>query len=202
MRPERQVIPRLGWDARRCEGLPFPVFSYSELLSLLVVHFEGASAMTNWSLWRWITASAGAVVAALIVGVPSGIVPTSFYQRMTPVLWWNYPVWIATAILSGLILATYVRTQSSSAAPSRVGIGSNALALLAVGCPVCNKLVIMTVGVTGALNLWAPIQPVLGLISLALTAGAFRQRLKGERACRVRLPVSKDSIGTAVPERS
>ena len=100
--------------------------------------------MTNWSLWRWITASAGAVAAALIVGVPTGIVPTSFYQRMTPVLWWNYPVWIANAILSGLILATYVRTQSSSAAPSRVGIGSNALALLAVGCPVCNKLVIMT----------------------------------------------------------
>lgn len=158
--------------------------------------------MTNWSLWRWITASAGAVVAALIVGVPAGIVPSPFYQRMTPVLWWNYPVWIATAILSGLILATYVRTQSSSAAPSRVGIGSNALTLLAVGCPVCNKLVIMTVGVTGALNLWAPIQPVLGLISLALMAGAFRQRLKGERACRVRPPVSKDLIGTAVPERS
>ena len=43
--------------------------------------------MTNWSLWRWITASAGAVAAALIVGVPTGIVPTSFYQRMTPVLW-------------------------------------------------------------------------------------------------------------------
>jgi hypothetical protein len=27
---------------------------------------------------------------------------------MTPVLWWNYPVWVLTAILTGLIVATYV----------------------------------------------------------------------------------------------
>ncbi|MDV8015518.1 hypothetical protein R4P70_29800 [Rhodococcus sp. IEGM 1241] len=157
--------------------------------------------MASWSVWRWITALAGAIAAALIVGVPTGIVPTSFYQRMTPVLWWNYPVWMATAMLSGLILATYVRSRSSSAAPSRIGIGSNALSLLAVGCPVCNKLVIMTVGVTGALNVWAPIQPVLGLISLCLMAAAFRQRLKGERSCAVGVPVSKDLIGTVASER-
>lgn len=102
---------------------------------------------------------------------------------MTPVLWWNYPVWAVTATLTGLIVATYVRTPDQSVRPGRVGVGGGVLSLLAVGCPVCNKVVVFAIGVSGALNLWAPLQPLLAVVSLALLGWALLRRLPGERSC-------------------
>ena len=81
---------------------------------------------SDWPGRRWVVALLGAGVVALAVGVPTGIIRTPFHHRMTPVLWWNYPVWVVTAVLGGLILATYVQVgggphrgdQTTSAAPS------------------------------------------------------------------------------------
>ena len=95
-----------------------------------------------WPARRWLAAVGGAVLTALVVGVPTGIVETPFYTRMTPVLWWNYPVWIATALLGGLIIATYVRTPETRQAMTGASAGGGLLSVLAVGCPVCNKLVV------------------------------------------------------------
>jgi len=141
----------------------------------------------NWPARRWLAAIAGAAVTALVIGVPTGIIRTPFFERMVPVQWWNYPVWAVSALLSGLIFATYVRTAAS---PGRrepaTSIGGSVLSLFAVGCPVCNKIVVALVGDTGALNLWAPIQPLLGIVSVGLLGWALRKRLSGERACPVR----------------
>ena len=139
--------------------------------------------ITGWPPRRWLAASVGAVVTALVVGTPTGIVPSPFYTRMTPVLWWNYPVWLATAVLGGLILATYVRTPETRSAMTGASAGGGLLAVLAVGCPVCNKLVVAAIGVSGALSVWAPIQPLLAVTSLGLLAYALRRRLAVERAC-------------------
>lgn len=141
--------------------------------------------VSSWPLVRWIAAVGGMIGSALVIAVPTGIVVTPWYVRMTPVQWWNYPVWVATAVLSGLIVATYVRSEARPSSSSRVGLGGNVLSLLAVGCPVCNKLVVMAVGASGALNLWAPVQPVLGVVSLVLLGWALQRRLAGERACAV-----------------
>lgn len=35
--------------------------------------------------------------------------------------------------------------------------------MFAVGCPACNKIAVILLGTSGALNLWAPVQPVLGV---------------------------------------
>lgn len=152
--------------------------------------------MRHWSLLRWATAALGMVGSALVIGVPTGIIGTPWYTRMTPVLWWNYPVWAVTAVVSGLILATYVRTDTHSARPSRVGMGGNVLSALAVGCPVCNKLVVLAVGASGALTLWAPLQPVLGVASVGLLGWALWRRLRGERACALApTPDVVDAVG-------
>lgn len=73
-----------------------------------------------------------AVVTALAIGIPTGIIQTSWYHRMTPVLWWNYPVWAISAILTGALVATYVRDLSTPGAgnPERQDIpGKHALAI-------------------------------------------------------------------------
>ena len=139
-----------------------------------------------WTWQRWVVAALAAGLAAVLIGVPTGIIHTSFYTRMTPVLWWNYPIWIASSILTGIVAATYVRAgeESPKRVTGRVGLGS-VLSLFAVGCPICNKLVVALIGVSGALDLWAPIQPVLGLVSVGLLAYAVRLRVSREVACAV-----------------
>ncbi len=151
----------------------------------------------RWPMRRWLAAVIAMGLTALVIGIPTGIIQTPFYHRMTPVLWWNYPVWAVTAVLSGLICATYVRTADSSPRPSQVGFVGGFLSLLAVGCPICNKAVVFAIGVTGALDLWAPLQPLIAVLSLGLLGWALARRLSGERVCPVKrairpsLPVTR-----------
>ena len=131
-----------------------------------------------------------AVVTALVIGIPTGIIQTSWYQRMTPVLWWNYPVWAISAFLTGALVATYVRDPELPVPATQGGktfLGSM-LSLFAVGCPICNKLVVMALGVSGALNWFAPIQPVLAIGSLGLLVYALWARRRTAIDCRIQLP--------------
>lgn len=140
----------------------------------------------GWTARQWGVAVAGAVLAAVAIGIPTGIIQTPFYHRMTPVTWWSYPAWVPTAVLEGVLLATYVRVGSVSRASTGQAATGGVLSFLAVGCPVCNKLVVLAVGVSGALSYWAPIQPFLALASAGLLAFAVYQRLRGVKHCAAR----------------
>lgn len=150
---------------------------------------QGLASLKTWAARRWVVAILAALAAALMTGVPTGIVETGFFTRMTPVIWWNYPVWAASAILVGLTVATYARAGEPQVATldrSRRTIGATLLTTFAVGCPICNKLVVGLIGITGALNYWAPLQPVLGVLSIVLLAIGLSVRLRGAVACQVR----------------
>ena len=129
-----------------------------------------------------------AAVVALLIGIPTGIVETRWYTRMTPVLWWNYPVWALSALLSGALAATYVRDPSVPVPATEGGktLMGTTLSLFAVGCPICNKLVVLALGASGALTWFAPIQPLLALGSLGLLAYALWARRRTAAACRLR----------------
>lgn len=141
--------------------------------------------MLTWPARRWVAAVGGAVFAAFLVGVPTAVIPNPLFARMTGVTWWSWPVWVATALLSGVVLATYVGTPDGGGRGGRAGVGGGVLSVLAVGCPVCNKLIVALFGVAGAMQWWAPLQPLLGLASVGLLVGALRVRLRAERACPV-----------------
>ena len=140
--------------------------------------------VSHWSARRWTVAAVVALVLGLLTGVPTGIMETPFYTRMTPVLWWNYPVWALAAVLAGLLAATYDGTGAAGAkgVSGRVGVGS-VMSGLAVGCPVCNKVVVALLGVSGALGIWAPLQPLLGVSSVALLGVALWLRLRTPPVC-------------------
>jgi hypothetical protein len=149
----------------------------------------GFASVRAWPLRRWAVAVAAAGLAALAMGVPTGIVRTSFYTRMTPVTWWDYPVWAISALLVGLTAATYARIGAAAPAGPDRGrrtVGATLLSTFAVGCPICNKLVVGLIGVSGALNYWAPLQPVLGGLSIALLLTGLAVRLQGQVACPAR----------------
>lgn len=142
--------------------------------------------MRTWKLRQWCTAAVTAVAAAMAIGVPTGVVPTSLYARMTPVLWWNYPVWVLTSVLTGLLVGTYVG-DTRAAGPARPctkrAMIAGVFSAFAVGCPVCNKLVVLALGVSGALSYWVPAQPLMALASLALLGHALARRLEEANAC-------------------
>ena len=144
--------------------------------------------MRQWAALRWAVAVVAAAAALAVIGVPTGIIRTDFYTRMTPVTWWDYPIWLASGVLTGLVAATYVRSSPASSPSMGRLTGGGLLSAFAVGCPVCNKLVVAVMGVSGALNVWAPLQPVLGLISVALLSVALLTRLRGEVSCPVPAP--------------
>ncbi|MEU0684026.1 MULTISPECIES: hypothetical protein [Streptomyces] len=155
--------------------------------------------MRTWPARRWVAAAAVTMIAALVIGVPTGVVPTPFYTRMTPVLWWNYPVWLVSSVLEGLLVATYVRMGPAEAPETAPGtgtapperprtaraLGAGLLSAFAVGCPICNKLVVLAIGVSGALAYFAPVQPVLAAASIALLVHALLRRLRTANACEV-----------------
>ena len=145
---------------------------------------------------RMVVGVLAAVAVALMIGIPTGIIETPWYTRMTPVLWWNYPVWALSALLTGGLAATYVRDPSVPAPATEGGktFTGAILAVFAVGCPICNKLVVLALGVSGALTWFGPIQPLLALASLGLLTYALWARRRSAVACRLR---SSDSAVAA-----
>lgn len=147
--------------------------------------------MGSWTLRHWAVALAVTLFVAVVIGVPTGVIPTSFYTRMTPVLWWNYPTWAAASVLEGLLAATYLRAGGTppSANAARTGrrsakaVVGGILSAFAVGCPVCNKLIVLAIGVSGALTYWAPAQPALAVVSVALLAYGLQRRLRAAASC-------------------
>ena len=57
----------------------------------------------------------------------------------------------------------------------RAGAGG-VMSFFAAGCPVCNKLVVLAIGTTGAVDYFRPLQPMLGAASIVLLAIALRAR--------------------------
>ena len=155
-----------------------------------------ALALRGWTPRQHLAAAGFTVAFALLIGVPTVLIPNPVFGREIPVQAWNYPVWIASAVLGGMLAATYVRRARDDAAetaaggpvdtPSRFGMVGGVLAWFAVGCPVCNKLALLALGYSGALTWFAPAQPFLAAAALLATAGALLVRLRGQISCRTR----------------
>ena len=73
-------------------------------------------------------------------------------------------------------------------------LGGGLLSAFAVGCPVCNKLVVLALGVNGALSWFAPVQPVLAVVSLGLLGYALKVRVRTLRTCRLAAPATTAEV--------
>ena len=139
----------------------------------------------------WGRAIAAAAATALAIGIPTDIIANPLFGREIPVRWWEYPVFAATVLLTAAWFGIQTRpTERSSGAIPTTGA---VMAFLAVGCPVCNKLVLATIGVSGAMGFWAPLQPVVAAVSVVLMAGAvaYRWRRRDCADCSVTQPAAR-----------
>lgn len=167
-------------------------------------------ALRMWSARQALIALLTAVVVAVVIGLATVLIPNPVFGREIPPVWWNYPVWLLTSALSGMLAATYVRADNMNessadasesdggrveAAPTdealtrrtgRMGVAGGILAWFAVGCPVCNKIALLALGYSGAVTWFAPAQPFLALGAMVLTGVALVWRLRGQVACPVK----------------
>lgn len=153
--------------------------------------------LLTWRPRRWAAAAIVALGTFLVLGLPTAVIPNPVFGREIPPTDWAFEVLVITSVLSGLLFATYVRNDTvrsdtgrngTTAQPrneraARGGAVGAFLAYLAIGCPVCNKLVLIALGSTGAVQFFAPVQPYLGAIGIAVLAVALIVRLRGELVC-------------------
>lgn len=128
---------------------------------------------------------AGGAATALVIGLPTAVIPNRFFTRMTPVRPQDYLFLAVTALLAGAIVATYVvplRPGFTLASEEGKVTGGGLLSFLAIGCPICNKLVVLALGVSGALRFFEPVQPVLGMASIGLLAYTAWYRVRQLRS--------------------
>ncbi|MEK7281483.1 MAG: hypothetical protein AAB037_03925, partial [Chloroflexota bacterium] len=137
----------------------------------------------------WAIAVAAIIGTLLLIGIPTVIVPNPFFTRIIPVRPQDYIIWMATGIMVGLIAGTFF-TPLRKAGQGKI-VSGGLLSFLAVGCPVCNKLVVLLLGFSGALTFFAPVQLYIGLASLVILGWAFRQRVRAlSGSCDIRYPDS------------
>ena len=151
-----------------------------------------AQSLRTWTARHVALAAAVALGVALFIGLATVLIPNPIFSREIAPVWWNYPVWIATSALTGVLAATYVRTgpdvdaedlDPTATRSSRLGMAGGVLAWFAVGCPVCNKLALLALGYSGAISYFAPLQPFLAAAALALTTVAVVVRLRNQALC-------------------
>ncbi len=140
--------------------------------------------------WFLLAALPATAIAAVVLGIPTDVLPNPWFKRMLPVRPLDLVLWPLTSIALGALIATYF-VPGARRGPSGVtgGLGGGALGIFAIGCPICNKLVVLALGLSGALTYFEPIQPVLGVLALVVTLVALRARLRAlGGACPVRAP--------------
>lgn len=144
------------------------------------------SALRVWPPQRWMVAAAVAAAYVLAVGVPTDLVPNPVFGREIPPTWWSGPALAVSAVLTGLLAGTYVAAGSLGPdAEARRGVTGGFLNFFAVGCPVCNKAVLLALGSAAAVTWFEPLQPLLQLAAMGLLAWAVDARLRASSACAV-----------------
>ncbi len=146
-----------------------------------------ASAATS-SISTWST--------ALVIGIPTDVLPNPWFGREICVRALDVIVLVALSAVTGALLATYAVAGAPAPGP-RVRIGSGIIGWFAIGCPVCNKLVVTLLGVSGATSTFAPVQPVLGVAAVALATTALVIRVRAIRRGECPLPAGNHSSPTA-----
>jgi hypothetical protein len=134
--------------------------------------------LASMDRWYWVRASLIAAASAVVIAVPTRLIPNGVFTRMTPTRPQDYAFLFVSSALVGLTFAARPSTGGAERSALAGGVGT----YLAVGCPICNKVVVALLGASGAMSYFAPIQPILGVAAVALLFVALRRRLRAVNA--------------------
>jgi len=125
-----------------------------------------AAGLSMYTPKAWFMTTLAAAIGLAAIGLTTAIFENWFFVRMTPVRAQDYVIWIMSSVLVGLIVASHFVARSTR--NDEKILSGGLLSVLAVGCPTCNKLVVLLLGTTGALTFFAPLQIYIGIASVLL----------------------------------
>lgn len=123
-------------------------------------------AFSMFTAKAWIITTLTAGIGLALIGLTTAIFENWFFIRMTPVRSQDYVIWVVSSVLIGLTVGSYF-AGSATGSEGKV-VSGGALSVLAVGCPICNKPVVLLLGTSGALTFFAPLQLYIGIASVLL----------------------------------
>jgi len=126
-----------------------------------------------------------ALATAVIMGVPTDVIPNPWFGRQTPPGTFDTVVLAMLSLLAGALAVTLTLARWSS-----VRHGAGALRWFATSCSSCNRLVVLLLGATAVTGWFTPIQPILGIAAILLASGALMIRVRQLR----RSPVSAGGL--------
>lgn len=112
------------------------------------------------------------LAALLLIGVPTAVIPSPWFGREIPPRPLDYLFLALTVPLVAALGATYALPLACPTRERQLTAGGM-LSFFAIGCPVCNKIAVLALGWGGAMTYFAPVQPLLGVVSLALLGYAL-----------------------------
>ncbi len=143
--------------------------------------------LRQWPVRRWWFAAGTAIVTYLFIAIPTDLIDNPLFGRDVPPTPWSRTALAMSSVLAGLVAATYVATPDGAprAREGRLGAAGGMVTFFAVGCPVCNKLVLLALGYSGAIKFFGPLQPYLAVGAIALLGWAFVGRVRREKSCKL-----------------
>ncbi len=123
----------------------------------------------------WAKALAYALGAAVLIGVPTVIIPNPIFAREVATTPADYVIFVISTILIGVTWA--VPNPGRAPETENRSLWGAFGTFLAVGCPTCNKIILVLLGSSGALTYFAPVQPLLGVGAIAFIVAALRRRV-------------------------
>ena len=110
----------------------------------------------------------------LLLGTVAALWKNPRFIRMMPPTGFEIVLLLAQSVLVGAYMATPAPACSSRAA----GIG-NVLSFLGIACPICNKMLVLTLGPALLMQYFEPIRLYVGLIGIGIIAYALWRRIGG-----------------------
>jgi hypothetical protein len=157
--------------------------------------FEGELEGHMFGLRFWTVSALYAAGAALLLGIPTVLIPNHLFSRIVPTSPQDYVIWVVSVLLIGPLMGlttlypveSKTTTQNRSLKGSGRALAGTLLSFFSVGCPVCNKVVVLLLGLGGAMTFFNPLRPFLGLASIVLLSVTLFLRV---RVLRHGCPVS------------
>jgi hypothetical protein len=121
------------------------------------------------------------------MGIPTDLIDTPLFVRMVPRTPLDYGFLVANSLLLGAYasLSYHGRGRARTGREDYAAMGGTLGGVLAFGCPVCNQLLILLIGVAGALTYIDPYRPLLGVASSGLIGLAVSSKVRQIQSCRL-----------------
>ncbi len=147
----------------------------------------------NPASWPYVAiGSVAAIIAFFLFGIPTAVIPNSYFFRMSPVTIFDYIFLPINSVLFGAFIAllfyqgNYKRliklknTKTESAAT-----GAAFVNVLALGCPICNVVLVSLFSTTALMTYLEPARPALSVLTAGILGTAIYFKAKSIKECKV-----------------